>query len=422
MTSRSTRHIARATVVFLLSGIFVFGIHQTASAAPFQRALKLDGSNDYASVADNTSLDLGDADGEDFTVETFFYVSNSNKAENENDILFHKGSAFRANVIFRSSSTDSVVFSVPTVFSYGFNTNISEGWHHAAFVYDNGSSDRFAMFFDGAESASFTGISFSPGLSNNGSPFEVGALGGASAWDDWVDEFRVSDTVRYSGSYTVPTAPFSSDANTRALWHFEDACSTSLTDSSGNGNTLTALNGASVGLPDAAAPTLAFDSASASVNESDGSATITVSRSGDSIPVVGVSYARTGGTATPTDDFSVGGTGTLAFACGDTSETFNVSLVDDSEEEPAETIELTLSDPTGGASLGSPTASTLTISANDSDSTPPTDPSVSSSSHSTSTWSTDPTVDVTWSGATDAASGVDGFSYLWDTSATTLPD
>ncbi|MBI3366792.1 chitobiase/beta-hexosaminidase C-terminal domain-containing protein, partial [Candidatus Roizmanbacteria bacterium] len=57
------------------------------------------------------------------------------------------------------------------------------------------------------------------------------------------------------------------------------------------------------------------------------------------------------------------------------------------------------------------------------DKTKPVDPSVTSSSHSTSTWSTDTTIDVSWSGATDTGgSGVAGYSYLFDTSATTLPD
>ncbi|MBC7224268.1 MAG: hypothetical protein H5T59_08365, partial [Anaerolineae bacterium] len=57
------------------------------------------------------------------------------------------------------------------------------------------------------------------------------------------------------------------------------------------------------------------------------------------------------------------------------------------------------------------------------DPTPPTNPTVvTSTSHVVSVWSTDNTVDVTWSGAGDATSGVAGYSYLWDTSPTTLPD
>jgi hypothetical protein len=52
----------------------------------------------------------------------------------------------------------------------------------------------------------------------------------------------------------------------------------------------------------------------------------------------------------------------------------------------------------------------------------PVNPDPASATHAAGEWSTDPTVDVTWSGATDARSGVDGFSYAWTHSAETTPD
>ena len=33
---------------------------------------------------------------------------------------------------------------------------------------------------------------------------------------------RISDVVRYTGSFHRPTAPFECDEHTRALWHFDD--------------------------------------------------------------------------------------------------------------------------------------------------------------------------------------------------------
>jgi serine protease len=56
------------------------------------------------------------------------------------------------------------------------------------------------------------------------------------------------------------------------------------------------------------------------------------------------------------------------------------------------------------------------------DTLPPTGPtSVSSTSHTTSVWSSDNTVDITWTDATDNLSGLDGYSILWDTSANSTP-
>ncbi len=57
------------------------------------------------------------------------------------------------------------------------------------------------------------------------------------------------------------------------------------------------------------------------------------------------------------------------------------------------------------------------------DTTPPTDPTISSTSHTPGVWSTNPTVLVSWSGATDGAgSGVAGYSILWDAAASTVPN
>src|ERR687888_145135 len=54
------------------------------------------------------------------------------------------------------------------------------------------------------------------------------------------------------------------------------------------------------------------------------------------------------------------------------------------------------------------------------DTTPPSGPTVSSTPPPG--WSNDNTVDVTWRDASDDGSGVDGYSYEWSQSATTVPD
>jgi len=57
------------------------------------------------------------------------------------------------------------------------------------------------------------------------------------------------------------------------------------------------------------------------------------------------------------------------------------------------------------------------------DTTPPSNPTrVDSSSHTVGQWSGNNNIKVAWSGASDATSGVAGYSTLWDYSADTLPD
>ena len=55
------------------------------------------------------------------------------------------------------------------------------------------------------------------------------------------------------------------------------------------------------------------------------------------------------------------------------------------------------------------------------DNTPPIDPALSSSSHAVGVWDDDDTVDIAITGASDIASGVDGFEIEWDQNVTWTP-
>ena len=56
------------------------------------------------------------------------------------------------------------------------------------------------------------------------------------------------------------------------------------------------------------------------------------------------------------------------------------------------------------------------------DLTPPENPTVASLTHVPAVWSNDNQVQVSWSGASDDESGIDGYYYAWDTSAETSLD
>lgn len=102
-----------------------------------------------------------------------------------------------------------------------------------------------------------------------------------------------------------------------------------------------------------------FDSNSYTVNELDGTATITVMLDTPSAQVVTVKYATSNGTATAGSDYTATN-GTVTFAAGETSKTFTVAITDDAMQEGAEALTLTLSEP-AGASLGATPTATLTI-------------------------------------------------------------
>lgn len=111
-------------------------------------------------------------------------------------------------------------------------------------------------------------------------------------------------------------------------------------------------------------PTVSFSAANYAVNEGAASRTITVTRGGATDGIVAVDYAASNGTATAGQDYAAT-SGTLTFGDGDTIKTFNVSMIEDSIDEADETINLTLSNATGGAALTPNPAAVLTITDND---------------------------------------------------------
>jgi CSLREA domain-containing protein len=106
--------------------------------------------------------------------------------------------------------------------------------------------------------------------------------------------------------------------------------------------------------------TFQFSAASYSVAENAGSATITVTRTGNINYAATASYATSDGTAKAGSDYTAT-TGTLSFAAGDASKTFTVSILNDATCESIESLTLSLNSLTGGTTLGSPSTATLTI-------------------------------------------------------------
>jgi hypothetical protein len=124
------------------------------------------------------------------------------------------------------------------------------------------------------------------------------------------------------------------------------------------------------------AGTLQFSSATYSGNENGGNATVTITRSGGSAGAVGVSFATSNGTASAGADYTATSQ-TISFADGDTAnKTITIAIQEDVNVEGNETVNLSLSNPTGGATLGSPSTAVLTIV--DNDTAPNPTPSLSS--------------------------------------------
>ncbi|MBC3875799.1 Ig-like domain-containing protein [Undibacterium flavidum] len=120
---------------------------------------------------------------------------------------------------------------------------------------------------------------------------------------------------------------------------------------------------------DDATPSLSIANVSqAEGNSGSTNLTFTVTLSAASAQAVSVNYATINGTASAGSDYTAA-SGTLNFAAGETTKTFNVVIAGDSTIESDEDFTVTLSSPTN-ATLGTANA-TGTITDDDSDNTPP---------------------------------------------------
>jgi hypothetical protein len=125
---------------------------------------------------------------------------------------------------------------------------------------------------------------------------------------------------------------------------------------------------------DAQGGIISFSSSNYTVAEDGKFVTITVNRTGDTSAAATVNYATSdnsdpanfvpcatiNGLASSRCDFTTAA-GTLKFAAGDTSKTFNVLISQDSYVEGSETFPVTLSNLTGGAVFATPSTATVTI-------------------------------------------------------------
>ena len=124
--------------------------------------------------------------------------------------------------------------------------------------------------------------------------------------------------------------------------------------------------------------TAQFSAATYGVGEADGSVTVAVTLSSPAPAPLRVDYqtapdaAAVGcdvvnGAASERCDFTTT-LGTLRFNAGEASKSFRIFITDDAYVEGNETVTLSLSNPVGGATLGTPNTAVLTVADND---TPP---------------------------------------------------
>ena len=125
-------------------------------------------------------------------------------------------------------------------------TNVLDGaWHHVA-VTRQRSTGGLQLYVDGRLDAQDANTPATGDISYNlnhggepNNPFLVLAAekhdagGSFPSFNGYLDELRLSTTIRYTGNFARPSGPFSPDAATAALYHFDEGAGTTLGDTIG---------------------------------------------------------------------------------------------------------------------------------------------------------------------------------------------
>ncbi|HWQ34998.1 MAG TPA: Calx-beta domain-containing protein [Blastocatellia bacterium] len=181
------------------------------------------------------------------------------------------------------------------------------------------------------------------------------ANGSATAGSDYTTvngtlTFDPADGVKVKQIVVPVTADCLIEGSETFTVNLSNAVNAAITKAAGTG---TILN-------DDVAGALQFSAATFSADEGAGTVTITVTRSGGAGESVSVNYATSNGSTSQPSDYTAA-SGTLTFGCNETTRSFTLTLNDDTLDEADETVNLTLSSPTGGATLGAQSSAVLTI-------------------------------------------------------------
>ena len=184
-------------------------------------SILFDGTDD-AVDPDHTLLNIGSGD---FTIEFWIYVTDFTTVYGRYFFDTGSGVSGRLNAFFDTATTFKIRSGNTVLLSgsHGMSTN---QWYHLAIMRESGT---IRFYRDGTSLAS---ASNSTNFTNN--DYKIGSYltGGGFGVIGYIDEWRQSDSARYSGtSFTVPTSAFEPDVNTKLLIHGDgDNGSTNIVD------------------------------------------------------------------------------------------------------------------------------------------------------------------------------------------------
>jgi hypothetical protein len=160
---------------------------------------------------------------DNFTFEAWVKCSSTGHYQ----IIFYNGKSSDDGfgLVLDGSNTLNILFGGQAWISTGVVLN--SNFNHVALVNNGGVWSVYMNGVSVLSGDSTVPITPTTDFYIGGDPHNGGFIG-------TIDEARFSTTVRYTSNFTPPTAPFSIDASTLALYHFDEGSGTTAYDSSGN--------------------------------------------------------------------------------------------------------------------------------------------------------------------------------------------
>jgi len=181
-------------------------------------SLLLDGTGDY--VGYSTQPDFGFGTG-DFTFETF--VRFSALAIDQTIFDFRNGADGDTAPVLRLNTSNQLEFAPADTVQITGTALTSGVWHHVAISRSSGSTK---LFVNGSQQGTTYSDSNDYGSSK---PLTLGSKhSGSNYLNGHLDDVRVSNIARYTGTFAAPGAAFTSDTNTVLLLHANGADGTTL--------------------------------------------------------------------------------------------------------------------------------------------------------------------------------------------------
>lgn len=171
-----------------------------------------DGTGDYL-----TSINLPTIGTGDFTFE--FWVRPTAAGLLNKGIFHFSPTGIRANAtddiaVGFINSTQWVVYRGGTYAFPNTSTITADTWHHVALSRSSGTTTLYwngTSINSAADTFNYSGTQIGIGGYYSTSNLLIG----------YIDEFRISNSARYTANFTAPTAPFANDSNTLLLLHMD---------------------------------------------------------------------------------------------------------------------------------------------------------------------------------------------------------